>query len=408
MSQVMKKYILCVAAITVASLVFAQQKGMVVIKGTLNGDLKGFNKIYLYTRTSNDSAEIKDGRYSFSFPFTEVGMKMLYPQYVKETHQIYQPFGILIAEPGTYYVTSDMARGLAASSEVKGPESMVLYRQFEKDQSEAYKKQNYALADLYGKDWYRMEEKDPDYARFQNSRDSLQNVFIVPVIENLVKKHPDSYASAFVLAGSGRQIGSMEKKEQLLAMLSSRMKKSEPGKKFADYIQGLKSSGIGNTVANFILPDPQGNNIDFKNLKGKYVLIDFWASWCVPCRQSFPHMREVYQKYKGGQFEIYSISIDEDKKAWLKAVKEEANPWLQSLDTKNVSQSGFAVTAVPTTYLIDPQGKIILKEIGFDPSGNGEIEKKLKELFGNTNVKSSAENNKPVMKAVPMGIIGGN
>jgi len=405
----MKKYFLGVAVL-ISSLVVAQsKKGMVVIKGTLNGDLKGYNRIYLYTRTNNDSAEIKDGQYTFSFPFSEVSMKMLYPQYIKETKQMYQPFGILIAEPGTYYVTSDITKGMYASSEVKGPESMVLYRQFEKDQGEAYKKLNAVLATQYGKDWYRIGEKDANYENFQNSNDSLRNVFIVPLIESLLKKHPNSYASAFVLAGSGRQIKSMEKKEQLLSTLSGRMKKSEPGKKFADYIQGLKSSGIGNAVVNFILPDPQENNIDLKDLKGKYILIDFWASWCAPCRQSFPHMREVYQKYKSDQFEIYSISIDENKTAWLKAVKEENNPWLQSLDTKNISQSGFAVTAVPTTYLIDPQGKIILKEIGFDSSGNGEIEKKLGELFGGkVETKPAAEkNSKPAVKAIPMTPMGG-
>jgi thiol-disulfide isomerase/thioredoxin len=130
-----------------------------------------------------------------------------------------------------------------------------------------------------------------------------------------------------------------------------------------------------------VLPDPKGTDVNFADLKGKYVLIYFWASWCVPCRRSFPHMREVYKKYKSDKFEIYSVSIDEDKSAWLKAVKEENNPWLQSLDTKNISQKGFAVTGVPSTFLIDPQGKIIAKEVGFDPEGGSEIEKKIEEVF---------------------------
>ena len=93
-------------------------------------------------------------------------------------------------------------------------------------------------------------------------------------------------------------------------------------------------------------------------------------------------MREVYKTFKSKDFEIYSISIDENKKAWLKAVVDEANPWPQSLDDKNINQSGFAVTGVPSTFLIDPQGKIILKEVGFDSEGNSLIEKKLEELFG--------------------------
>ena len=390
----MKKYFLSLAALTLAFLTFAQTgKNTVVIKGTLTGDLKGYNKIYLYTRMGTDSAVIENSQYSFSFPFTEATVKMLYPEYVQKTRQMYQPFGILIAEPGTYYITSDIAKGMYASSEVKGPKSVVLYRQFEKDQSEGYRKVNVALAGLYGQNWYRIGEEDPLYESFQHSRDSLYEVYLLPVVEALVRKHPDSYASAFVLSGSGRQLGSIEKKEQLYKLLSPRIKKSDPAQRFADYIQGLKSSGIGNTVANFILPDPQGKQVDFKTFKGKYVLLDFWASWCVPCRKSFPRMREMYQTFKGEQFEIYSISIDENKAAWLKAVQEENNPWPQSLDTKNVSQSGFAVTGVPATFLIDPQGKIIAKEVGFDPNGGSEIEKKIKEIL------ATAQNGKS--KSIP-------
>lgn len=407
----MRKYFLSLAILIIASLGFAQTgKNTVVIKGTLSGDLKGYNKIYLYTRMGIDSAVIENGQYTFTFPFTEVAIKMLYPEYIQKSHQMYQPFGILIAEPGTYYVTSDIAQGMYASSQVKGPESVVLYRQFEKEQGEAYKKLNTALASIYGQNWYRIDEKDSRYESFQHSRDSLNEVYLLPVIENLLRKHPDSYASAFVLSGS-RQIGSIKQKEQLYKLLSARMKKSDPAQKFADYIQGLKSSGVGNTVANFVLPDPQGKPVDFKSFKGKYVLIDFWASWCAPCRKSFPHMREVYKTFKGEQFEIYSISIDENKAAWLKAVQEENNPWPQTLDTKNISQSGFAVTGVPSTFLIDPQGKIIAKEVGFDSNGGSEIEKKLVALFGKkVSTQTTPETNKEFQKdtAIPATKMSGN
>jgi thiol-disulfide isomerase/thioredoxin len=376
----MKKYVFTVIALLISTLIFAQQKGMVVIKGTLNGDLKGYNAIYMYTRTSNDSTAITNGKYTFSFPFTKVGMKFLYPKYIKEMHMMYQPFGILITEPGTYYVVSDIVKGMPAS-QLKGPESMVLYHQYEEEEKEAYKNINPALNKLYGEKWWQADEKDSNYARIQKSSDSLREVFILPMIQKLVKEHPDSYASAYVLSGSGRQVGSLESKEKLYNMLSAEMKKTDAGKNFGDYIEGLKSSSIGKMVADFKLPDPDGKEVDFKKLRGKYVLIDFWASWCVPCRRSFPHMREVYKKFKSDKFEIYSVSIDEDKKAWLKAVKEEKNPWLQSLDTKNISQKGFAVTGVPSTFLIDPKGKIIAKEVGFDPNGGSEIEKKLGEVL---------------------------
>ena len=96
----------------------------------------------------------------------------------------------------------------------------------------------------------------------------------------------------------------------------------------------------------------------------------------------FPYTTLFRSKYRSDKFEIYSISIDENKDAWLKGVKEQQLPWLSTLDTKNISQSGFAITAVPTTYLIDPDGKILMKEVGFDASGNGALEKKIVELFG--------------------------
>ena len=164
-------------------------------------------------------------------------------------------------------------------------------------------------------------------------------------------------------------------------MLSGKQKATTQGKDIGDYLQGLKNSTIGSKVKDFVLPTPEEKKISFASLKGKYVLIDFWASWCGPCKASFPHMKEVYAKYKGDQFEIYSISIDKDKEAWLKELKKQDLPWLQSLDDQNISQSGFAINAVPTTYLIGPDGKIFMKSIGFDSSGNGELEKKLDELF---------------------------
>lgn len=375
-----KKIGFTILALVLSSLIFAQKKGMVVIKGTLNGDLKGYNSIYMYTRTTNDSTEITNGSYTFTFPFTKVGMKFLYPKYIKEMHMMYQPFGILITEPGTYYVISDIAKGMPAS-ELKGPESMVLYHQYEGEEKEAYKKINPVLDKLYGEKWWQADEKDPNFVGIQKSSDSLHDVFILPIIQKLLKDHPDSYASAYVLSGSGRQVGALESKEQLYNTLSAKMKNTDAGKNFGDYIQGLKSSSIGKEVSDFKLPDAEGKEVDFKKLRGKYVLIDFWASWCVPCRRSFPHMRDVYKKYKSDKFEIYSVSIDEDKKAWLQAVKEEKNPWLQSLDTKNISQKGFAVTGVPSTFLIDPKGRIIAKEVGFDPNGGSEIEKKLREVL---------------------------
>lgn len=354
---------------------------LVIIKGKMNGDLKGHYGIQIFNRLEKDSTRIENGQYTFSFPFTGPTYKAIYPEYIQAMGQMYQPFGILISEPGTYYVTSDISRGLFASSEVKGPLAAELNRQFELDQSGALGEISNLISDQYGKQWYMIGDDDLRYEKIQRSRDSLSNLMLVPLIENLIKKHPDSYASAFVLAGAGKNISSLEKKDQLLSMLSPAMQKSEAGKNFADYLLGLKSSEVGSMVPEFSLPDAAGKMVSFKSFNGKYVLMDFWASWCAPCRKSFPYMRGMYKRYLNQPFEIFSISIDESKPDWLKALKEENNPWPQVWDNEKLSNKSFAVTSIPATFLINPEGEIIAKEVGFDPKGEDAISVKLKELF---------------------------
>lgn len=381
------------------------QKNRVTIHGTIKGDLEGYDKMFFYNRMGTDSSKIVNGKYSLTFTFTEPEMKHLLPEYILKGRKMYRPMGILIAEPGDYYIDSDTEKGLEEAV-VKGPKSLMLYMDFNKKQEKASITINKALSSIYGNNWYQIREEDALFEAYSKSRDSLANLYTIPLLTNLVKNNPDSYATAYILAGN-REAGTIEQKDALFAKLSPRMKKQGQGKKYGDYIQGLKSAGIGKMVSNFVLPDPSDKDFSFASLKGKYVLIDFWASWCAPCRVSFPRMREVYKQYKNDNFTIYSISIDENKPAWLKAVKEEANPWPQTLDTKNVSQSGFAVTAVPSTFLIDPSGKIIMAEVGFDPKGGSEIEKKIIELFGDKLSKVKEDEPKEIKdtketKAIPM------
>jgi thiol-disulfide isomerase/thioredoxin len=169
--------------------------------------------------------------------------------------------------------------------------------------------------------------------------------------------------------------------EKAYNLLSEKAKNSETGKKVAAYVYGLKNSGTGGQVKNFVLTNAEGQSYDFAQLKGKYVWVDFWASWCGPCKKAFPAMRDLYAKYKGDKFELVGISTDETKAPWIKAVDEFKNPWPQLWDNKAVANE-FAVAAYPTGYLIGPDGKILVKEVGFDPESQDGIAKKLQEIFG--------------------------
>lgn len=360
----------------------AQKKteGKMIISGTITGDTKGYNKIYMYSghEGGSDSAEMKDGVFTFEKPFTGPVVECFVLEYTLKKGMMYVPFGVLIDKPAVLHMTGDVDKGLNKAV-VTGSETEELYQDYNAKERAASSQVYEVLKSLYGKMW--MEDDDPQAQAFSKSRDSLQQLYVAPVILHFVKAHPGSYTSAFILNASAREVLSATQKQEVYGMLSSEMKKTQPAKEFQAFNEGIKNSAIGRQVQNFTLQGPDGKTVRFDQLKGKYVLIDFWASWCVPCRQSFPRMREIYKKYKGDQFEMYSISIDQSKEAWLKAVKEESNPWLQALDTTDIAKSGFAVSAVPTAYLVDPNGKILMKQVGFDTDKEGPIELKLDELL---------------------------
>lgn len=368
-------------AIVIISVFFFQFANAqeVIIKGTLNGDLKGYNKIYLYTRTSNDSAEIVNGKYTFRFPYTEPGFKYFYPQYIKEQGMMYQPFGILISEPGTYEIISDISQPMKKSL-LSGSGPMVEYHQFETDLDSVRFLINNVKQSIYGDNWYRIDESSPLYSAYSKTNDSLNQQVLIPLMKRQLKLYPNSVSSAYFLEHFAKDVGTVDDKEMLYQMLDKKVRKTTPAKNFAGYIEGIKNSGIGGHVKDFVLETPGGKPISFSSFTGKYVLLDFWASWCWPCRKSFPSMRKLKEQYRGKPFEIYSISIDEDKEAWLQAVKEENNPWAQAWDGDKIANRFFAVTSIPATFLIDPSGKIVAKEIGFDPSKSSTIDKYLEKL----------------------------
>ncbi len=401
----MKKTIGMVTGVLLSMSSMAQT---ITIEGDLAGDLKGYNKMYLYSRTYKDSADIHNGHYTFKIPYKEPMFLMLLPQYVQAERQMYVPFGVLFDQPVTYTVQSDITKGMSESV-VKGTEAAELLLKYGRDKSAAYRNISKALQTEFGTSW--LQENDPKYDAFQKKQAALQQQYLLPLLQKLVKEHPNSFAAVYSL-NDARQMATVAQQDQLYAGLSKQMKATKEATEFHQFAEGLRNSAIGKQVKDFTLPDPEGKPVKFNDLKGKYVLVDFWASWCGPCRKSFPHMREVYQQYKDKNLVFYSISIDKSKEDWLKAVAQENNPWLQSLDNKNISGSGFAITGVPTTYLISPDGKIMMKEVGFDENGNGEIEKKLAALFGGTIKPTAAPQAAPaqptggkVIKAIPMGSV---
>ena len=148
---------------------------------------------------------------------------------------------------------------------------------------------------------------------------------------------------------------------------------------FVAQIEQMRSLSIGTQAPDISLPTPAGDTVTLSSLRGKYVLIDFWASWCKPCRVENPHVVEMYEKYKDDGFEIYAVSLDREKGDWEKAIEDDGLTWVHVSDLKYFNSEAAAlykIQAIPATVLLDPEGKIIAKNL------RGEtLEKKLEEIF---------------------------
>jgi peroxiredoxin len=150
-------------------------------------------------------------------------------------------------------------------------------------------------------------------------------------------------------------------------------------------LEALKVTAIGSEAPDFIQNDVNGNPVKLSSFRGKYVLLDFWASWCGPCRQENPNVARNYARFKNKNFTVVGVSLDrpDGKSAWLAAIKSDGLDWTQLSDLKfwsNQAAALYSVTSIPQNYLIDPQGKIIAKNLRGE-----DLDAKLEQLFGKYN-----------------------
>lgn len=130
--------------------------------------------------------------------------------------------------------------------------------------------------------------------------------------------------------------------------------------------ENIKRLAIGSVAPDFSLPDPDGNLIQLSSFRGKYVFLDFWASWCQPCRMENPELIKVYDKYRVDGFEIIGVSFDKRRDYWLQAIEQDGLEWKHVSDLKYFDSEMiglYNIVHVPTTILLDQQGKIIAKNI---------------------------------------------
>lgn len=196
-----------------------------------------------------------------------------------------------------------------------------------------------------------------------------------------IATHPKSYISAFELLGYTTTI-TLRNSIKLYDGLDASVRSSNVGKEIAARIELLSRVEEGKPAQEFTQTTPDGKSVTLASYKGRYVLVEFWASWCGPCRAENPNLLKQYELYNKKGFDILSVSLDKDKEQWLKAVEKDALPWTHVSDLKGWNNEVavlYGIRAVPASFLIDPAGKIVATGL------RGEtLNKKLETLFGKT------------------------
>lgn len=300
-----------------------------------------------------DSAVVTNGVFSMQKPLKEVDERIL--QINGVTHMV-----ILDSIP--IQVNCETVRKTVKGREVETVQSVIrgsIEQDIFKTMMEA---QRAELLMMLGLAFVKPDEAHPGI------QDSIAGMYMMAkartarTIDSLVGKYTDSYAVALII---DRFVAGQRKLSEVVQMydrLTPRVKNSYLGQKLKNTIDGLKKTALGSAAPDFTLSAPDGREIVLSSYKGKYVLLDFWASWCGPCLREVPNVKKVYDRYHSRGFEILSVSLDEKKENWVEAIRKYELNWehVSSLQGwKCPVAKLYNVSGVPAMFLIDKEGKII-------------------------------------------------
>lgn len=219
---------------------------------------------------------------------------------------------------------------------------------------------------------YRKESKNTD------SLDSQYNQKKYVLLLDEVKNYPESFVSAYLIKRNLDEEMPIAYLEELYNSLYN--KNNYYSDDLLKLINAKKQTQLNKPAPKFKIIDSDNRTLTNETFKGKYLLIDFWASWCVPCREQNPYLVKAYNKFADKGLEIISVSLDKNKQNWEDAVKQDKLDWIQVCDLKGANSKideDFGFLTIPTNFLIDKEGKIIDKNLS-----NERIENVLRGIFG--------------------------
>jgi peroxiredoxin len=330
-----------------------------------------------------DSTAVKDasGKFTLKGSVPEQGLyRVVFPN---------NKFILLSLDAGTMKIEGDLNK--PDEMKFSGSEATTELQQFMKDisaQSIVLTEEMRRLDSLHG----TMPDSlfQPQVAAFQQKEKDFENGFFILADKT---KNPANAVFALSQLRNGEEFMAHK---QVLTNLTTRFPKNTLVKSMTSKIAELEKAGatsdagsadadtpsgmkVGEAAKDFTLPDVSGKNVSLSSFKGKFVLVDFWASWCGPCRQENPNVVSVYNQFKNKNFTVLGVSLDKSKDKWLQAIKDDGLTWTHVSDLKQWDAavvSLYGINAIPTNMLLDPQGKIIA--IGLRGPA---LEAKLKEVI---------------------------
>ncbi len=324
---------------------------------TINGVLKNVNytvsQVFFMYDNIIDSVEVIDNKYSYiTKAMNEPFLMTLYSNSYSD-FSIAEVVPFLLDGKAVTITSVDSFKNL----NVVGSTAYTDYIELEKMNKPYYLKNRELNQKINSAN--DLNERN-DYRRALNKEATINGLKYINFIER------NSLSPALMYALLKATLSLSEENYPLIKDIYDKRTESEKSTNFGKRIKKSlfdDTPRVNDQTKNFTLLNMRGDSISLDKYKGKYVILDFWASWCGPCRKENKYLLEAYNKYKNKNFDILSVSLDIDMEAWKKAIQKDGLIWEQLIDDNKKTQQLYKVSAIPQNFLIDPQGKIIEKEL---------------------------------------------